>query len=307
MDDLIVTCSCPKLLLEAVTILLSVCRKYGFRCQPKKCRIGVPTEHPCKVLGLRWNPSDTLSDCEGPNFPPCVLALSEDKVLLTRRDVMSLIAQCYDPLGFQSNLLLRMRLILRRELEKDPVSDLDEFIGVEAFKTLQATMMDFDNSLPIPRVLKLAADSTFYLFCDASGFGIGTIICDSDFNLVRCSAHLIQAVKLPWSIVRKELTSCLEVACLYSETTRAMESVNLSVPTPELYTDNEANYHRTGGFDQPVAPVGQSLQAFLSVEGLRCLSIWLEIICACCMGVADSVQDLPALGSAWWEGIPSTW
>ncbi|EER18662.1 hypothetical protein Pmar_PMAR013190, partial [Perkinsus marinus ATCC 50983] len=52
------------------------------------------------------------------------------------------------------------------------------------------------------------------------------------------------AAKLPWSIVRKELTSCLEVACLYSETTRAMASVKLSVPTPELYTDNEANYHR---------------------------------------------------------------
>ncbi|KAF4709695.1 hypothetical protein FOZ62_022848 [Perkinsus olseni] len=244
MDDLIVACSDPSLLSDAVRILLETCRKYGFHCQPKKCRVGVPVEHPCKVLGLLWNPDDTLSDSDGPDFPTCVIAASKDKVILTRRDVMSLIAQCYDPLGFQSNLLLRMRYILRREFEQDSVGDLDEFISVGAYRALESVLVEFARFPPISRVLNLDASAVFLLFCDASNFGTAAVICDSTYNLVRCSAHLIQAAKQPWSIVRKELLSCLEAALLYAETARALRSVKLCVPAPELYTDNEANYYR---------------------------------------------------------------
>ncbi|KAF4668810.1 hypothetical protein FOL47_002858 [Perkinsus chesapeaki] len=245
MDDLIICCSEPSLLAEAVDILLSTCRKYGFHCQPKKCRIGIPSELSCKVLGMLWTPDDTLSDNDGPDLlPMCVLAFSKDKVIYTRRDVMSAIAQCYDPLGFRSNLLLRMRYILRQELERDSCTDLDAFVSIDTYKALQTTLAEFKLAPAVDRVLKLGPGAVLLLFADASCYGTAAVICDSEFNVVRCSAHLIQAVKQSWSIVRKELLSCLEAALLFAESMRAIQSVTSCAPTPELYTDNEANYYR---------------------------------------------------------------
>lgn len=121
-------------------------------------------EAPNKVLGLKWNPTED-SFC---------ISIPEPSLTrpVTKRKILSIIAQCYDPLGFLSPIIITGKLMMQ-ELWKNQI-DWDETItDVNILKKWN----EFINNLPLLKTLKIPRylfdkkkikKIEFVGFCDAS-------------------------------------------------------------------------------------------------------------------------------------------
>ncbi|KAJ8977063.1 hypothetical protein NQ317_017225 [Molorchus minor] len=120
---------------------------------------------PNKVLGLKWNPRTD-------EFCISIPDGLESKPPITKRKILSLVAQCYDPLGFLSLVVIRGKLLIqalwKMKLDWDtPITDGSLLLEWSSF---------IDNfyllkTLKIPRYLFLSKDIRsieFHGFADAS-------------------------------------------------------------------------------------------------------------------------------------------
>jgi hypothetical protein len=121
----------------------------------------LPPDKTHKVLGLQWSLAtdeifvelDLLRDRKFPN---------------TKRDVASLVASVFDPLGFASCWTLPLRLFLQRLWT--PQTDWDSPIPKEEATTLESLIASLDGTkVPLPRfVFPQTPSITLHVFVDAS-------------------------------------------------------------------------------------------------------------------------------------------
>lgn len=108
-------------------------------------------EHPNKVLGLKWNSSSDYFCVAIPqvNFGDSV----------TKRNILSVVARCYDPLGFLSLIIISGKLLIQalwnEKLDWDsPISN----------SSILTQWTRFVNDLPLLKTLKIPR----YIFLDKS-------------------------------------------------------------------------------------------------------------------------------------------
>lgn len=176
-------------------------------------------ENPCTVLGITWNPAPDILKIHTPS--------SLDKSVLTKRVILSIIAQCYDPLGLVNPVIVQGKLLMQHlwhlRLQWDtPINDPH----IQSTWTKFLTTLILLKDISIPRCLRAHNEVlSFELhgFCDASGKAYGgcvylrTIYVDQS-----ATSHLVAAkskvspLSKPLTIPKLELNGMVLLAKLFS-------------------------------------------------------------------------------------------
>ncbi|XP_043285701.1 uncharacterized protein [Venturia canescens] len=184
----------------------------GFGSSPEDSRSFDECE--TKVLGLAWFP--------GPDVFKFTSLSYTGEQSITKRVILSEIAQIYDPLGFHSPVVIRAKILLQRLwLEKlawdDPVSTE---VG-KSWVTFRHDLAHLGN-IAVPRWLNMTSDSTVEIhgFSDASQLAMGAVVYvrvtgpgKSTRTALVCSKTKVAPIKR-LTIPRLELTAALLVAKL---------------------------------------------------------------------------------------------
>lgn len=188
-----------------------------------------------KILGLHWKPdSDT--------FHFTTMPFSQNKI--TKRLVLSEIAQLYDPLGLLSPVLVRAKMFLQELwLAKN---NWDEPLSSEMqtrWKTFRHQLQDLDQ-LSIPRWLrftKTANSIEIHGFCDASQLAMAAAVYlrviskQKETSVILVCAKTKVAPLKRLTIPRLELSAALILARLVVHVQRALELKEAPV---QLWTDS---------------------------------------------------------------------
>ncbi|XP_043288383.1 uncharacterized protein [Venturia canescens] len=184
----------------------------GFGSSPEDSRSFDECE--TKVLGLAWFP--------GPDVFKFTSLPYTGGQSITKRVILSEIAQIYDPLGFLSPVVIRAKILLQRLwLEKlawdDPVSTE---VG-KSWVTFRHDLAHLGN-IAVPRWLNMTSDSTVGIhgFSDASQLAMGAVVYvrvtgpgKSTRTALVCSKTKVAPIKR-LTIPRLELAAALLVAKL---------------------------------------------------------------------------------------------
>ncbi|XP_043288822.1 uncharacterized protein [Venturia canescens] len=184
----------------------------GFGSSPEDSRSFDECE--TKVLGLAWFP--------GPDVFKFTSLPYTGGQSITKRVILSEIAQIYDPLGFLSPVVIRAKILLQRLwLEKlawdDPVSTE---VG-KSWVTFRHDLAHLGN-IAVPRWLNMTSDSTVEIhgFSDASQLAMGAVVYvrvtgpgKSTRTALVCSKTKVAPIKR-LTIPRLELAAALLVAKL---------------------------------------------------------------------------------------------
>lgn len=258
MDDILSGCDDPKNLDVLYSELISLLNTSGFQlhkwCSNSKKfldKISLTEkvkevdmnfdETPNKVLGLKWNP---ILDFFSVSIPEVKLSGP-----ITKRKILSVIAQCYDPLGFLSIVIVTGKIIVQKlwtlKLDWDtPITD----------NTLLQEWTSFIDDLPLLKTLKIprylfSSEKTvlsieFHGFSDASlkayaacvyartSYTDGTVSCHLITSKSRVSP--LKTVTLP----RLELCAMVLLSKLVSKLTLIFET-RLSLDSVNLWTDSQ--------------------------------------------------------------------
>lgn len=193
--------------------------------------------HSNRVLGILWNPSE---DYFSISLPKDIKINS-----VTKRNVLSIISQIYDPLGFVSPIVVKAKMLMQNiwlaNLTWDQV--LNEEL-TDQWMTFVRSLSDLSKQR-IPRCFISSKDLCkveLHGFADASMKAYGACLYIRGFyknNVVSC--HLIcsksriaplRTVSLP----RLELCACLLLANLAN---RVLGIVNIKFDSKNLWTDSQ--------------------------------------------------------------------
>ena len=162
------------------------------------------TSEPEKVLGIPYSPSD---DCFAIN-----LSLGDPSVLLspTRRDIVSLVAKIFDPMGFVSPCLLKCKLLIRKSWQ--PTATWDSVLHPDLVREWHSLMCDHHGIIVnVPRWVRFGHDCMLHAFSDASGSSYATclyLVSDGHCILL-FSKHRVVPAKSKQTIPRSELCGAL--------------------------------------------------------------------------------------------------
>ncbi|KAF4649389.1 hypothetical protein FOL47_002123, partial [Perkinsus chesapeaki] len=272
MDDVVIGSGSRVGLESGLNAFLGACGVRGFNSQERKRQLGPPPQgQESHVLGLDWLSSDRLrAQKANLPLPPMVVAEVEGRTVsnVTCRDILAVINAHFDPIGSHSNLLLAMRYTLRSEISKG--LGWDDFVSLITYREIERLMQLFIDAPTIPRLLvaSLADLGIVYLFADSSMYAFGSVLLTVGLVFIRGRARLIPPSRMPWSIVRKELTACDDVMELFTETIALWKDTWLPIsisPTPILYTDSECNFYRIRRELEAVKADGVSHKATLQL------------------------------------------
>ena len=196
--------------------------------------LNIGSSEPSKTLGLGWlTQSDELCFPTGPSPP----------FEFTKREMLSVISQIYDPLGLLAPCVIRMKMLLQRLwLQK---LAWDEKLPSD----IKNIWIEFINSLSHLSDLRISRhvicndyDSLeFHVFADASERAYGACLYVRSVNknknvFVRLLMAKSRVAPLkPTTIPRLELCAALVGTRLYQ---KALKSLRLSVPNVTFWTDS---------------------------------------------------------------------
>ena len=128
-----------------------------------------------KILGMCWNTrSDSLTiTCTG-------LTTIQLKVTITKRDVLSMIAAIFDPLGYLCPLIIKAKIFIQQLWEKN--MSWDDPLPTRLRNEWAKIVYDLQNlsKIQIPRYVNTERDGTeeyqLICFCDASGKAFATAV-----------------------------------------------------------------------------------------------------------------------------------
>lgn len=195
----------------------------------------IKEDHTLPILGLVWDPSDD-------NFH-FKINLKPSKG--TKREILSVVARIYDPLGFLAPVLLLAKgLIKELWKEKKDWDDLPSASISEIWEKFQAELAIIPD-LKFPRHLGIQTNAVVSLFgfCDASERGYGAVIYllveTPENSLVRflCAKSKIAPSKT-LSIPRLELCAALLLSRLIQS---AYSILKLRIPIKQVlaFSDSE--------------------------------------------------------------------
>ena len=177
----------------------------------------VEQDEDVKVLGLRWNTRlDTLY----------VPAPTVDKELrITKRNVCSILARIFDPLGFNAPFVVRGKIFMQKiwKLQFDWDAPIDDQGILQEFNDIRGEIEDLETST-VPRLCllpsQISAKFSLHTFCDASSQASVACVylrqessCLTQSTLLICKTKIAPTKQL--SIPRLELVACLLGARLH--------------------------------------------------------------------------------------------
>lgn len=178
-----------------------------------------------KTLGVFWNSVEDYIQYSICDF-------QENVSQITKRKILSMVCQIYDPLGLLGPVILLAKLFIQ-ELWKLEIS-WDENVP----DGIRKKWLDFQNDLKLLNILKIPRHVCFssYLlielhgFADASEKAFGCCIFIRCVNLnnfilvnLLCSKSRVAPIKQPVSLPRLELSACVLLANLTKKTTDALK------------------------------------------------------------------------------------
>ncbi|XP_051169415.1 uncharacterized protein LOC127286855 [Leptopilina boulardi] len=190
-----------------------------------------------KVLGLSWCTQD---DCF--KFTTQISTQSMERI--TKRSILSEVAQLFDPLGFLSPFTIRAKILLQ-ELWLEKIG-WDELISELLIKKWLKFKREFSqlSTISIPRWLYLTSSSTVELhgFSDASQFAMSAVIfikstelgLKPQINLI-CAKTKVAPLKRI-TIPRLELTAAQLLTRLMAYTQRSLDLPHVPV---FMWTDSQ--------------------------------------------------------------------
>ncbi|XP_045534866.1 uncharacterized protein LOC123721177 isoform X2 [Papilio machaon] len=190
--------------------------------------LNIGSTEPCKTLGLSW-----LIESDDLHFSTNNIKLNK----LTKRGLLSVISQIFDPLGLLAPCIISMKILMQK-LWLLKLS-WDDPLPIEIIKSWQiiADSLPLLSSLRIPRlILCNSYDSIdLHIFCDASQSAYGACLYVRSTNdnvvLVRLlSAKSRVAPIKPTTIPRLELCAALVGVCLYEKVLRSLRVQNKRLP-----------------------------------------------------------------------------
>ncbi|KAJ8937779.1 hypothetical protein NQ314_011721 [Rhamnusium bicolor] len=142
-----------------------------------------------KVLGLEWNPSsDNFSFKISVSISPC-----------TKRNMLSLVARIFDPLGFLAPISLFIKLLIKKLWKLK--FDWDKEAPKEMFHLWMKFQEELTllNSLPIPRHLLVFQNSTVDIvgFADASSSAYAAVIYIRSTDITGHVSNFVQQYNCP--------------------------------------------------------------------------------------------------------------
>ncbi|XP_055951616.1 uncharacterized protein LOC129987689 [Argiope bruennichi] len=191
-------------------------------------------EQVSKALGMHWKPFEDLF---------IFTVKYENKSMLTKRTVLSVVARLYDPLGLLGPVISKIKIFLQKLwLQKLTFDDpLPPAIGKEWSHVVQS--LRALELVKIPRWILNENPVKLILHCfsDASEAAYGAVIylqCISANDIVTsrlvCSKSRVSPLKTV-SIPRLELCGCLLAAQLQAKVEKAL---HLQIDSAVMYTDS---------------------------------------------------------------------
>ena len=189
-----------------------------------------------KILGLQWDPR---TDCFG-------YSLDVPKVKPTKRSILSNVSKTYDPLGFISPLVIKMKKIIQ-DLWKLGL-DWDQTVPNELAADWQGILNELPiiSTLKIPRFVRSTEPSIYQVvgFADASevaycGALYLRVIAPETIKTTLLTAKTKLAPLKSLTIPRLELCGCLLLVRLYQSIHEFLELLgNSNLMSPLFFTDS---------------------------------------------------------------------
>jgi hypothetical protein len=196
-----------------------------------------------KVLGVRWEVSrDQLT------FDLSGVAAMAKNLDPTKRNVISIIGQIYDPLGFLSPVTIMLKMLMQESFKGEIA--WDQRLQGELLTKWQNIIDDLMDSLPItlPRCYMMSTGEgscvyRLYGFCDASLSAYAAVIylvAETENN--KYSSFVVAKTRVSplktQTIPRLELLSALLLARLMSNVTYSL-TPRLALEEPICFTDSQ--------------------------------------------------------------------
>ncbi|XP_072389502.1 uncharacterized protein [Diabrotica undecimpunctata] len=151
-------------LQKVVSNSTEISKNYHNRAKNSELQdVDLSKEHSNKVLGLRWNSvSDSLS---------FVLPVINKTGPITERKVLSLVAQCFDPMGLLTPFIVRGKILIQKLwlLKLDWDSEITEPHLLKIWKEFCSDFSEL-KKISIPRLVfvdKNISQIELHAFCDA--------------------------------------------------------------------------------------------------------------------------------------------
>lgn len=213
-----------------------------------------------KVLGVRWNiPCDQLVFCLD-NITETATQLEP-----TKRSVISLIGQIYDPLGFLSPVTIRFKTLMQ-ELCKTKLG-WDQPLEGELLNKWNALVHQLSQPIMLPRFYSHGTrDETvnyrLYGFCDASTTAYATdIYLVEEANGYKCSSFVTSKTRVAplksLTIPRLELLSAVLLARLISNVAESLATW-MDLKEPRCFTDSQVSLFWIRGIGKDWKPFVQN-------------------------------------------------
>ncbi|XP_072400345.1 uncharacterized protein [Diabrotica undecimpunctata] len=200
----------------------------------------LPEKGPCKVLGIKWDPATDVFQVAIPES----LTVS----LPTKRKILSVIAQYYDPLGFVNPVIFHGKILMQQIWAKNLSWDhtiTDPDLLDSWFKFLSS--LTNLSSFSIPRCIieeKDVVQVELHGFCDASTQAYGCCMyLRAEYSDSSVSSTLIAAksrvapVRKPLTIPKLELCAMVLLTSLYTKL-YAIISRSLTISDSILWSDS---------------------------------------------------------------------
>ncbi|XP_072384621.1 uncharacterized protein [Diabrotica undecimpunctata] len=255
VDDILSGCSTEKEIISLRRSLSSTLSSAGFSIHKIRSNSSLaassaefssaskdilPEKGPCKVLGIKWDPATDVFQVATPES----LTVS----LPTKRKILSVIAQCYDPLGFVNPVIVHGKILMQQIWAKNLSWDhtiTDPDLLDSWFKFLSS--LTNLSSFSIPRCIIEENDVIqveLHGFCDASTQAYGCCMyLRAEYSDSSVSSTLIAAksrvapVRKPLTIPKLELCAMVLLTSLYTKL-YAIISRSLTISDSILWSDS---------------------------------------------------------------------
>jgi len=268
IDDGGVGAQSVKELSEAQHEIESILNKGGFLIKSWECS---GEDGSSKYLGMTW---DRLKDCYLLKFRLNLhkktrgIPAGEDldsKFLhdhstpITKKNVLSVACQFYDPTGLAAPLMFSVRSMFS-ELCRDPTCSFNSILSEERTKKFRTAVNEIllTRGIYFPRQVIFNYSAQLFIFFDGSLQGYGACVyafSNNQFNLIYSSAKI--KGKAAFSAPQSEIAGAVLATRMEQKITQELFNVNLSPPT--FIGDSEIILKMIAKND-PASPPGSMVQ-----------------------------------------------